>query len=77
MKRTIAFDIFGYPHTGENLFFILDKVIETYKLQQKLFSISFDDTSNNTNVVQHLKIKYDPICNGVFLIVDVLHTSLI
>ena len=66
MKRTIAFDVFGYPHTGENLFYILDEVIETYKLQQKLFSISFDNASNNTSAIQRLKIKYDPICNGFF-----------
>ena len=24
IKRTIAFEVFGYPHTRENLFFILD-----------------------------------------------------
>ena len=54
MKRTITFDVFGYPHTGENLFFILDEVIETYKLQQKLFSISFDNASNNISVIQRL-----------------------
>ena len=66
IKRTIAFEVFEYPHSGENLFYILDKVIETFKLQQKIFSISFDNASNNTNAVQRLKIKYDPICNGVF-----------
>ena len=66
IKRTIAFEVFRYPHTGENLFFILDEVIETFKLQEKMFSIFFDNASNNTNAVQCLKIKYDPICSGVF-----------
>ena len=65
IKRMIAFEVFGYPHSGENLFYILDEVIETFKLQQKIFSISFDNASNNTNVIQCLKIKYDPICNDI------------
>ena len=30
MKHTIAFEVFGYPHTGENLFYILNEVIESY-----------------------------------------------
>ena len=66
IKCTIAIDVFRYPRTGENLFFILDEVIETYKLQQKLFSIFFDTASNNTNAVQRLKIKYNHICKCVF-----------
>lgn len=66
MKRTIAFELFGYPHTGDALFDILDEVIQTYKLEKKIFSISFDNASNNTSAVQKLKIKYEPILNGVF-----------
>jgi len=66
MKRTITFEQFGYPHSGENLFEILDEVITTFKLGQKIFSISFDNASNNTSAVRQLKIKYEPICQGVF-----------
>ena len=65
-KRTIAFELFGYPHTGENLFKILDYVIKTFKMQDKLFSISFDNASNNTVAVGQLNLKYKPICDGVF-----------
>jgi len=66
MKRTIAFELFAYPHTGENLFQILDYVIRTFKLENKIFSISFDNASNNTNAVEKLKLKYKPFCNGEF-----------
>ncbi|PWA85997.1 AC transposase [Artemisia annua] len=47
MKRTISFELFGYHHTGENLYAILDKVIKTYNLNEKNFAISFDNASNN------------------------------
>ena len=66
MKRTITFELFAYPHTGENLYRILDYVIKSYKLQGKVFSISFDNASNNTVAVGQLKLKYKPICDGVF-----------
>nr|XP_043639076.1 zinc finger BED domain-containing protein RICESLEEPER 3-like [Erigeron canadensis] len=66
MKSTIAFEMFGYPHTRDALFEILDEVIQTYKLEKKILSISFDNASNNTSAVQKLKINYEPICNGMF-----------
>ncbi|GJY91091.1 zinc finger BED domain-containing protein RICESLEEPER 2-like protein [Tanacetum coccineum] len=66
MKRTIAFELFGYPHTGQNLYAILDYVIKTYHLEEKIFSISFDSASNITVAVDQLKLKYKPICDGVF-----------
>ena len=66
MKRTIAFQMFDYPHTGRNIFLILDKVIRDFKIEEKILSISFDNASNNTAAVGHLKLKYKPICNGAF-----------
>jgi hypothetical protein len=70
----IAIEYFGYPHTRENLSYILDGRIQSFKIQEKLFLISLDNASNNTNAVQ--KIKNQQVCNGIFSIVDVLHTSL-
>ena len=75
MKRTIAFENFEYPHTGENLFYMLKSVMAFYKIEQKVFTISFDNASNNTNAVQRLKLTYHPHCDGIFFImVVVLHT---
>jgi len=67
MKRTIAFRLFDYPHTGENIFAVIDRVIQTFKLEDKILSISFDNASNNTSAVTLLKMKYKPVCDGVFV----------
>ena len=66
MKRTIAFELFGEPHTGANLFHLLKKVICHYQLQTKFFSKSFDNASNNTNTVPRLKLLLDQILDGKF-----------
>lgn len=66
MKRTIAFEVFPYPHTGENLFFMLDGIINTFNLEDKKFSLTFDNASSNTNCVRRLILKYVPLCTGVF-----------
>ena len=66
MKRTISFDLFPVPHTGDDLFELLDDVIQTYGLQNKIFSIALDNASNNTGAVDKLMVKYKPICAGDF-----------
>ena len=66
MKRTIAFELFESPHTGQNLFNILTYVFQTFKIANKIFTISFDNASNNTNAVSYLKIRNNPIMNGTF-----------
>jgi hypothetical protein len=75
IKHTIAFELFPYPHTGEDLFQNFDYVITIFKLENKIFSMSF--ASNNTSAVEKLKIKYIPICNDVFSTPDVLQILLI
>lgn len=66
MKRTIAFENFEYPHTARNLFYILRDVINYFKLQQKVFSIAFDNASNNNLAVKHLILKFQPPMEGIF-----------
>lgn len=66
MKRTIAFELFGEPHTGANLFALLKRVICIYKIENKVFSMSFDNASNNTNAVPRLKLLLSPILDGAF-----------
>ena len=66
MKCTIAFENFEYPHTGQNLFHMLRDVIKEYKLQENIFSISFDNASNNTDAIKKLILKYQPPLNGLF-----------
>ncbi|KAJ9551686.1 hypothetical protein OSB04_015731 [Centaurea solstitialis] len=66
MKRTIAFELFGGSHTGNNLFTLLKKVIEHYQLRNKIFAMSFDNASNNTSAVPKLKLLLNPILDGKF-----------
>ncbi|KAK1419827.1 hypothetical protein QVD17_29191 [Tagetes erecta] len=66
MKRVIAFELCGYPHSGAKIYKILDIVIRTFKIENKIFSMSFDNASNNTTAVEKLRVKYKPICDGVF-----------
>ncbi|XP_035830095.1 zinc finger BED domain-containing protein RICESLEEPER 1-like [Helianthus annuus] len=65
MKRTIAFEEFPSPHTGENIYKIINATIMKYCLEDKIFSISFDNASNNSNAIDKLKLKYKPIVDGV------------
>ena len=53
-------------HTGQNLFNILSYVFQTFKNENKIFSISFDNASNNTNAIGLLKIRYVLIIDGAF-----------
>lgn len=65
-KRTIAFELFGEPHTADNLFGLLRYIICTYKLECKILTISYDNASNNTAAVPRLKVLCKPILEGVF-----------
>ncbi|XP_071727476.1 zinc finger BED domain-containing protein RICESLEEPER 2-like [Rutidosis leptorrhynchoides] len=57
MKRTIAFKLFAYPHNGNNLRKIIQDTLIEYNLIDKVFTISLDNTSNNTSAMDMLKIR--------------------
>jgi len=44
--------------------FVLLDTVTTFHLQSKIFPMTFDNASNNTVVVDNLKVTYKPICNG-------------
>lgn len=66
MKRTIDFKLFGYPHTGANLLKILLDVMAEYKIDDKVFSMSLDNASNNTNAINRMKLRLKPILDDDF-----------
>lgn len=66
MKRTIAFKLFGYPHTGSNLRKILHDTLIEYNLDDKVFTISLYNASNNTKAMELLKLRIKPILDGAF-----------
>ena len=69
-KRIISFRIIPYPHTGEVVFKAIMDVITEFKLKtevsNKIFSISFDNASNNTKTVEYFTRALNPISNGAF-----------
>ena len=66
MKRTIAFKLFGYPHTGSNLRKILQDTLIEYNLDDKVFSITLDNASNNNRAMDLLKLRIKPVLDGAF-----------
>nr|GEZ23735.1 zinc finger BED domain-containing protein RICESLEEPER 2-like [Tanacetum cinerariifolium] len=66
MKRVIAFEDFLVPHTGSALARMLRNTFIVFNLETKVLSIMLDNTSNNTNSIVKLKLKYDPPIEGKF-----------
>nr|GEZ07497.1 hypothetical protein [Tanacetum cinerariifolium] len=70
-KRVISFEEFPSPHTGRALFKMLIKLLTKFNLKDKVMSITLDNASNNTSVMDKLKLKYDPPM-GIFFMSTVL-----
>ncbi|WP_284209408.1 hypothetical protein, partial [Chitiniphilus shinanonensis] len=69
-KRVLSFQIISYPHTGEVVFNAILGVMNEFNLkndlQNKVFSISFDNASNNGKAVEYFLRSLSPIANGAF-----------
>ncbi|KAJ9553532.1 hypothetical protein OSB04_017577 [Centaurea solstitialis] len=63
-KRVIAFENFGSPHTGERQYQIIMKVLRFYCIQASIFTISFDNATNNTACIDKLRLRLSPILSG-------------
>ncbi|OAY78882.1 putative AC transposase, partial [Ananas comosus] len=63
-KRIIGFQELEFPHTGINIAQAIENVLLIYNISQKIFSISFDNASNNRTAVQILKNNLHPILNS-------------
>ena len=64
-KRIIAFKPFWERHTGQAIANNILEAIQSYGIQTT-FSISFDNASNNTAAIRHLKQSLRPVCDGKF-----------
>nr|GEU51000.1 zinc finger BED domain-containing protein RICESLEEPER 2-like [Tanacetum cinerariifolium] len=53
-RRVIAFEEFSVPHTGSALAKTLRNMFITFKLENKIMSITLDNASNNTSAIDHL-----------------------
>jgi len=67
-KRVISFRVLDSPHTAIIIYRSIMEVLEEYNLkrdlQNKIFSISFDNASNNIASIDHFKRSLNPIMDG-------------
>ena len=54
-KRIIAFRVFDDRNTAENIFRIIQNILQEYSLVKKIFFIDFDNTTANTAYIVELK----------------------
>ncbi|KAK2634344.1 hypothetical protein Ddye_029136 [Dipteronia dyeriana] len=65
-KRILAFRVFDDTHTADNIYKNMKIIFEEYKIESKIFSIGFDNASNNTAVIPALIELYKPYFNSKF-----------
>src|SRR5436853_190048 len=63
-KRIISFKLFPFPHTAHNLSQAILNVASEYNIESKIFSISFDNASENNAAIDTLKRYFKPVLNG-------------
>ena len=65
-KRIIDFIKFSHPHNVLNLSKIIMRVAREYKIDSKILTVSFDNSSENTTTIEILKNYLKPVLNGNF-----------
>ena len=64
-KRIIAFKPFWEKHTGQAIANNIMDSVQSYNMRT-IFTISFDNASNNTASIRYLKQSLNPVCDGKF-----------
>jgi hypothetical protein len=59
-KRVLAYRVFDISHTAVNISNIIRTILEEYRLLRRVFSISFDNASNNTASIRELVSQCQP-----------------
>ncbi|KAK2638067.1 hypothetical protein Ddye_025862 [Dipteronia dyeriana] len=65
-KRILAFRVFDDAHTADNIYKNMNIIFEEYKIESKIFSICFDNASNNTSAIPALIEFCKPYFNSKF-----------
>ena len=67
-KRILSFRVLDSPHTANVIFKSIIEILQEYNLKRdmdnKVFSISFDNASNNIASIDIFKRSLNPIMNG-------------
>ena len=66
-KRIIAFDIMEERHTGFNIKTRIVNTCREFNLDDKVFSVSFDNASANTQAIKGIKNDLSLVLDGVFV----------
>ena len=61
-KKFLVFRVFDEFHTVNNIYMMLKTIFEEYKIDNKIFAISFDNALNNTTIISQLI----NLCNSYF-----------
>ncbi|KAK2662124.1 hypothetical protein Ddye_000698 [Dipteronia dyeriana] len=65
-KRILAFRVFDDAHTADNIYKNMKIIFEEYKIESKIFSIGFDNASNNMPTIPALIELCKPYLNSKF-----------
>ena len=65
-KRLLAYRVFDESHNAQNLWRMINMILEEYNLVQKIFSISVDNASANTVAINELENICRPSIGGKF-----------
>jgi hypothetical protein len=67
-KKILSFRTIDYPHTTQIIYQYIINVLHEYNLKRdlenKIFSISFDNTSNNIKSIDYFTHALNPIMDG-------------
>lgn len=63
-KRIIGFEVLREKHSGANIYKTIMSILNRFQVAHKIFSISFDNVSNNTRAIKSFKDDLQPILGG-------------
>ena len=66
-KRIIAFDVMDESHSGINIYNRMNGTLKEFNLDDKVFTISFDNATANTKCIEHVKKNYNLPVDGALL----------
>ena len=58
-KRVIGFELIDVSHSGENIVNVINKVVQEFAIQSKIYSITLDNASANSKAMDYLTPLYD------------------
>jgi hypothetical protein len=66
-KRVIGYELIDVAHTGENIAEAICKVVDQFGLTEKIFAVTLDNASSNTNAMQILTPLFEVYASKILL----------